>query len=463
MRIAQQAVARLIERAAGILESRRGRRALWAYVTCTFAVAGVWSVIRAELPRRKLVEKPVYASPVEIGERQDSQSVWLPSEFRGYRQVAWGTVVTGIDPYADLEQIRAYTPFFAIVFLPFAALWQIRFAGSALYLLVNVSFALMSCWCASRWLRRPGEEERFGVFALILILLSPLLLDVMMPGESDLLVLFPVSLAFLFLAQGRREFGAGALLGFAASLKLIPALFAVYLLCRRQWRAASGMVAVGVFCSVILPAAVLGPARAWELYNSWYRHVLAPYAVEGESGIVRSPTYAPTNQSPGAAVGRYFAQRPGERALAFAALSPGTVGQIAHAIGVLVGAGLVAFWTLSFRREETAAKRAVLLATVPLGMLLMSQVSLVTHHVLFLLPIAVLVVRTVDLQDAWARRWAWVLPVYMLVFLAMRFRAVKVYTPFLAVTVLFLVACIALAVRELGSATTQQGPVEGRP
>jgi len=444
--------------AAKALETRTGRWIFWIAVVAAFLGVGLNAVIRAELPQKRFVPRLQYASPTQIAEDRDSQAQWRSSEFRGFRTIAWGEMMEGMDPYKDLRHVRAYPPFFGIVFFPFAVLWKIPFAGSALFFAVSFAFALAAAWFCSAWANdggttgAPGTAHgRFGVFALAFILLAPLALDVMVRCESDMLVLFPVAAAFYWLLRGEKKFRAGALLGFAAAFKVLPGLFGVYLLFTRRWRALGGMIAAGVVCTAVLPVLLWGPERAWRLHLSWYERVVAPYRSGQTTKFIGDP-YRPSNQSLTAAFNRLLRPLPmdvskGERNINLLSLSPAAVSALARALQGFVALGLALLWALCGRGRD-AKSAAILMAAVAPGIMLLSEVSLTSHHVLLILPVAVILARITVLEDAAAARWGWVLVVYLLALLGVAIQPLKPYTPLLPAAVALLLACAAIAFRD---------------
>ncbi len=311
---------------------------------------------------------------------------------------------------------------------------------------MSFAFALASAWCCSAWAAE--GRVRFGAFALVFILLAPLALDVMARCESDMLVLFPVAAAFCWLARGERKFGAGALLGFAAAFKVLPGLFGVYLLFTRQWRALAGMIFAGVVCTAVLPVLLWGPERAWSLHLSWYEKVVAPYRSGRTTEFISDP-YRPSNQSLTAAFNRLLRPLPmdaskGERNINLLSLSPGAVSALAKTLQGVVALGLALLWVLCGRGRDTKSA-AILMAAVAPGIMLLSEVSLTSHHVLLILPVAVILLRIMVWEDAAAARWSWVLVVYLLALLGVAIQPLKPYTPLLPATVALLLACAAIA------------------
>ena len=446
---------------AGVFETRGGRIGFWAAVGVVLVVFGGIVVKRAEFPKRQYVAELHYDSPMVIGEAADKQAKYHSSEFRSFRRQAWGTVVEGLDPYdSTVFHLRAYPPFFNVFFMPFAGPWKLRGVGSALFYLASFGLALLSAWWLSGWAGREGEG-RFGLFALVFVLLAPAALNVMARCETDMFVLGAVSGALYLLGRGRRPFRAGCLLGFAAAFKVLPGLFGVYLICRRKWRALGGMVVGGVLCTVVLPVFVFGPRRAAALHASWYAKVVAPYGSGGAGAVIGQPARS-SNQSLAAALNRTLRPVPVvvrgvERRLYVnvASLAPATVRRITRGIQVFVGLGLAAVWLYCTRRGEGPAAAATLFGLVAPGILILSDVSLTTHHVLLIVPMSVVMVRALAFGDARARRWLWVVPLHVVVLLALAVGRVKMLTPLLPLTFALLAAGVVLALQDRAAGRDQ--------
>ena len=450
-----EGIAATLGRWATALETRGGRRAFWGLVICYGVLLGADCVVRAEFPKQVNVGRLHYETPTAIDSPQDKQAHYHSSEFRDFRSLAWGTILEGRDQYSptDFANVRAYPPFFAIALFPFALPWRLRGIGSALYFLTGYAGGLLTAWCLARWWQRRQDAARFGLFALIWLMLAPFMGAVLGRCESDMLVVTPLAAALFMLTRGRKEMLGGALLGFAASFKVLPGLFGVYLLCQRRWRAAVGMAAVGVACMALLPAVVWGPRGAWQRHVSWYRHVVAPYHEAGASAVIGLGAYRSTNQSLTAAVYRFLTPiRAGKdtdmRSVNFASLSDSTARMVASAMRAFVALTLVALWIMCGGRHETAAERAILFATVPLGMLLLSEVSLGTHHVTMVLPLSVILVRGVWLGDLRARRVLWAVPLVLLICAVGASKTVHLYSPYVAATVLLFICMLLIALRD---------------
>jgi alpha-1,2-mannosyltransferase len=210
-----------------------------------------------------------------------------------------------------------------------------------------------------------------------------------------------VALVVLDLVPGPRVLGAhrrlpeGVLTALAAAVKLTPAIFVVYLLAVRRWRAAGVAVATGLVVTLGTWAIVPGPSSTF-----WGR------LARGDTGLGQSLIYY-TNQSVMADVVRI-----GGLGSGVAAAGLGVSAAVA-ALGVWAGAG----W---HRRGELG------LAVVLVGVasLLASPVSWL-HHFVWVVPMAVCLVerqrrvtttsgRTVRLPG-WFSAWGWVFVGWVLV------------------------------------------------
>ncbi len=280
-----------------------------------------------------------------------------------------------------------------------------------------------------------------------------------------MLVLLPLAAALMLLARSEKQFLAGGLLGFAASFKVYPGLFGVYLICQRRWRALFGMIAVGVLCMVLLPVGVWGVRGAWEKHLSWYQNVITPYHAEGTAGVIGRP-YRSTNQSLTSAVHRFLTPiRAGKgkdmRMVNVARLSPRTAERIALLLRGIIGLGLVVLWAACYRRDEAPAARAALFATVPLGMLLIGDPSLSTHHVVLLVPWAVIIGRAGALHDAACQRRLWIAAAALAICIIGALQTFRPYSPFPVATLTLLVGTIAIVIsdhRAAGPAASSSCP-----
>ncbi|WP_239167484.1 glycosyltransferase family 87 protein, partial [Catellatospora coxensis] len=131
-----------------------------------------------------------------------------------------------------------YPPFAAVVMLPMSMLgWHTAIA-------VNVALTAVACALVLYWLVDPIAREHgwprlftFGVAACLLAASQPAR-DTVSFGQVNLVLVALVLADAWLLASGRSRW-AGIGTGLAAAIKLTPAIFIVYLLLARRWRAAA--------------------------------------------------------------------------------------------------------------------------------------------------------------------------------------------------------------------------------
>lgn len=347
------------------------------------------------------------------------------SEFYGFRRIVQVSLVEGKNHYEVIPHLRAYPPFFAIFWAPFG-MFPLGEGGSggvvahriglgvsaALAAAVMIAFTFWAVRAAVAAAWRGEKRPPFGAYVLVWFLSAGPAFGSIARLETDMLIVMAVAGAMWLMLRKKRCFWGGVLLGLAAAVKLTPGLFGVYLVCRRQWKALAGMVAAGVVCTVLLPALVWGPAGAVERHGSWLRKVIIPYARKGPEAFIGRP-YRRANQSPRAALTRYLthynasaSERP--RYVNLADLSPETVRTIATVLKVLLICALIAVWVRAGPDGGPTDLPAFTL--VPLGMLLLSDVSLTSHTAIFVIPYAALVGTVCASEGAGtARRLSWAL------------------------------------------------------
>jgi alpha-1,2-mannosyltransferase len=245
-----------------------------------------------------------------------------------------------------------YPPFAAVLSVPLALLpgW-----------LVQVG------WTVAGVLALLAVLHRCGLSGWVLSLVGSAAIYLVEPVSETLafgqLGIFLVALVFLDLAPGprvlpRRLLPAGALTAVAAAVKLTPAIFVVYLLVARRWRAA--LVAVVTGLAVTLASAVVAPQRSLEF---WGR------LAHGDTGLGGSIIYY-TNQSVMADVVRIFGLGP----------SPALAGLALSGLLALVGVWAALLW-------HRLGDVRLALSLCGVAGLLASPVSWL-HHFVWVVPLA---------------------------------------------------------------------------
>jgi len=322
------------------------------------------------------------------------------SEFIGFREIVQVSLVMDRNPYKAIAHVRAYAPPFAIMWSPFGLLpfgrlpdknnvlsstttgeaVQIGTVSTVLLLLM----AGMAVWSVRCIAVACGKESKWtSCFPVLVLLLSGgLMFNSALRCETDVFVLMLVAGTMVLMFRRHRPWEAGFLLGVATVFKLVPGLFGVYLLCRRKWRALSGMVLGGIAFGLVLPVLVWGVSGTYARYRGWTEEVLLGLADEGpEAFIARS--YRRTNQSLTAAGVRYLSHynAGSKRHPAYvnvADLPVATARKAADLVKLGILVLLVGVWLLA-RTDCGPERERLLFALVPPSMLLLSPVSVGGH------------------------------------------------------------------------------------
>src|SRR4029079_12012450 len=143
-----------------------------------------------------------------------------------------------------------YPPFAALVLAPLGVL---GFRASIVLFVAGTAVAVAVRWCGLSWriARGHGVPLCFAT-ALALPLISTLepIRETVTFGQINMLLVLLV-LTDLLLVAPRWPRLAGIGIGIAAAIKLTPAIFIVYLLITKRWRAALTATATTVAASVI--------------------------------------------------------------------------------------------------------------------------------------------------------------------------------------------------------------------
>jgi len=409
----------------GNLARKRPFQALAAAILVAFSVN---AVMRAANPRRS-------------------------SEFRGFRRIVQVSIVEGKDHYRTISHIRAYPPFFAIAFAPFGLLP--RAVGAAFFVALSMAFAIWATWLCVQ--AAGATSDPLGRAVLLFLLAGPFCLAAIARCESDMLVVLPVAGAFYLFSRGGRgrNAAAGALLGFAAALKLTPGVFGFYLLARRRWMALVSMAVAGVVLVAGLGTAVWGIEGNYSRHRSWYEVVARPLAREGPTAFITRP-YRGVNQSLTAALFRFLNVKHAER------LPWGSRTNVAdiparHLLDIsnILRSGLLVvffgLWVFCGIEDQCA------FALAPLAMLFFSPVSLHTHHGVLMVSYAVALAAIGDRQSrrATVARWLFVLSLVLMFLTGLK--AGKALSSLVASDVVLFFALLLLACQRMRTARSGAG------
>ncbi len=238
------------------------------------------------------------------------------------------------------------------------------------------------------WLVLEANAPRLGVrrlgalsaplVLLFLLLLAPIQNN-LLNGQVNPVVLLLCALFLRAYLRGSR-LAAAAFLGLAAAIKLVPLVFLLFLLVRRDFRA-FGLALLWTVFFCVLPAAAAG-GRLFP----WYRSYVHAFLLERAAGATSSSVYFTP-------------------AGFLTALVPDLAGRLwVSALSAFV---VVVAVLLLDRDPERPAASAWNFNLYLLAILLLSPMS-ERHHLLFLVPPAVLATLGLWLVPPWRTRGAWI-------------------------------------------------------
>jgi alpha-1,2-mannosyltransferase len=218
------------------------------------------------------------------------------TDFGVYARAAWAAR-EGSDPYA-IEDDRGwhycYPPPFAVAMAPFAdppkgepRTFHLPFAVSvAIWYLIGIACIAFAIDRFARILLpdEPRRSRRWwyartGPFLIAIGAIGHTLAR----GQVNLLVVALLAAAYDALAR-RRSYAAGAWIGAAACIKVLPAFLVLHFLTTRDRRGLLGFAAALVFGLVVVPSLVWGPRAAIDLNRRFVQSVLHPGATgDGDS------------------------------------------------------------------------------------------------------------------------------------------------------------------------------------
>ncbi len=344
-------------------------------------------------------------------------------DFRGYIEVG-ELVLQGADIYADSRpDVNTWPPLFAVVCIPFALLARVSvYLARGVWLGLNFACIVALFHLAVDLVyRRPLVlVARPSTVALAsAAVLGPLVLSArFLLGNLDRLQINMVILAACltgatWIVRGRGVAG-GALIGFAAAVKVLPVFFLPYFAWKRWWGALGAALATGALAS-LAPVLVFGPER----FLGYVRHWLA---LSAGSWPVRKG-----NQSVYAMVDRLYTHD----AIVWDASQKRLTASNDPVVAAIVY-GLLAFVAVLFVAAARRGGRATTSVAVPIEIAIVLCVTVLfaplawKHYFVFLLLAQFVLWRAAfgdgyGLAPAGRRRFAWALGVsYVLMTLTVR-------------------------------------------
>jgi len=156
-----------------------------------------------------------------------------------------------------------YPPFAAVCMLPLAVL-PLSVAAAVTSVATAAAVTVTTWWLVAPLAERHGWPRWYAVaLAVPLVCALEPIRETMGFGQVNMILVVLVLADLRALGRGSRWAGVG--IGLAAAVKITPALFIVYLLVTRRWRAAA--VATGTAAGATLLAAALSPGTSWQFWT----------------------------------------------------------------------------------------------------------------------------------------------------------------------------------------------------
>ena len=278
-----------------------------------------------------------------IGKRLVLLPVWTQLDLDVYRTGA-ANLAAGRPLYELVpgQYPFTYPPFAAILMLPLEHIDR----AVAIAAVATLSLAGYALICAIT-IKKLGIDRQLGWFlAFGAISLQPLF-NTFELGQINLILMALVMLDCLVVPPRYRGLGVGL----AASIKIVPGVFILYFLLRRDWRAVAQSCVT--FAATILGSAIVTPHQT---LNYW-THLMDDAARTGD-------TISSVNQSAQAVVARLMHDR----------YPP-------MAVVALVGLCAIAIAALAARKQLARGNELAALVCIAIGGLLASPVSWSHHYV----------------------------------------------------------------------------------
>ncbi|RMF72459.1 MAG: DUF2029 domain-containing protein [Planctomycetota bacterium] len=306
---------------------------------------------------------------------RDARYVW--------EHAALNPDLDGPDPLAR-RQLPFYLPTVSVLLAPMTAAGRIP--AAILWTIMQVASLVVVLAGLKR--RRAGSTQAGSV---ALLLAAPALFEAAKFNQLTLPILAMATLALRALERSQ-PVRAGFWLALAAVVKLLPAVFLLWLVRQGRFKAGAAMTAWAALLALVPPLLVLGPAETLAAHRQWWSYNAGGAAASGlNDPTLRAHFNDHRNQSLAAVLGRCcWREHPHPAPLRFADLSPQTCARVAQ---LVTGALLVAaLYLMRPIREGVPDESVVLRCDVALSLLLMLIVAplLRTYYLLWALPAIVL-------------------------------------------------------------------------
>lgn len=318
------------------------------------------------------------------------------------RAILEGTAPSRVEGYI-------YLPFFALCMVPFAwmplaaaiVVWQVL-SFAALAWIARASIALV---------RAEGLATPAWLAWAPLVFVLRLADSNFTNGQTNLLVFAAVVAGFVAWRHGRATC-AGAWIGFAAALKIVPAFFVLNLVARRAWKIIASIAITALVCVFVVPMIAPGwSANVAELTRFW-RVQTTPY-VQGGDALLERREYVP-GQSLTATAYRLLSKTPATSrgddgpTAEIVDLAPSTVQWIVRGLQLVWFALIVAAIARS-RRDARAGAWLREVSIAVCGALTLAPLVHKAHMVWLILPLTLLLSGAPGDLSKGAKRARWTL------------------------------------------------------
>jgi alpha-1,2-mannosyltransferase len=294
-------------------------------------------------------------------------------------------------PPDERRQLPFYLPAVPLALSPLTAFGRGTCAAAwALGQMAALGFSLYVLW---QWCRRDtARAPAAGAFGVALLLAIPAFLEAAKFNQLSYFVLALILGAMAALDRERPR-TAGALLGVAAVLKLLPGIFLIWLLLKRRWSAAVTFVVVALAVALGPPLAVFGPQKTAEYHRQWWVYNAQGNAAQGLLKADLAEHFIDRrNQSIAQVLARLtWSEHPYAAPTQLVHLDPQTCARLAYGITAILLAALL--WVtrrpwdvLTVRRRHAEA------AVYAIGMLVFSPL-LRQYYLVWAIPALVLLAR----------------------------------------------------------------------
>lgn len=270
-------------------------------------------------------------------------------------------------------------------------------------------FALGIFLLSLQIVRRAGVEP--SVLALLLVLavwLWPVLGD-MQEGQTNLLMLLPLTAGLWFIQNDHRsgQWLGGLLVALAICIKVTPIIFLIYLLWQRRWVASLAVLVGMVVWLLVVPALAFGWSQNLLWLNQWFHIMILPYVEHGRvqyyvgqsvpsflSRLIRNVPAFTYNKHTGHPLPQYVNVLSLHRNLADWLIR-----------GILVVVGLIGLWWMRARVASARSRDYVLqIGAVAAFMLWASPRTWVPHYVSLIFTLMAVAMVLSDTAQVYARR-----------------------------------------------------------